>query len=256
MTWKTCEGSRVLTGAEARLFAVAIPTIIDLYLDSRESFPRENLNYSCALICGKFESLTAPQKLTILEEAATGLLTETPVCPTLTDLNEGAIYYVYRWFQQQFEDDVEAAVEVWGKYILDAYYECYPKDMEESDGIKLTMQCDDAKHASDWKFALELLADRILWDRDFEEYQAGIPDPYFIHDKVKASRGALDRVYALCYSVAYPESKELPGILKENTTNKSSNKRKKNVSDDNCVNIDNPSSACSKHTRTDAQADK
>jgi hypothetical protein len=87
-------------------------------LDRYEDEPNEGLNYGFPITEGPFERLTTPQKLTVLEEVAEALLTETPV-PQLVSLNENAIYYVFRWINQEF-DVVEDGEESWGQLVLDA----------------------------------------------------------------------------------------------------------------------------------------
>ena len=121
MTWKTVRGDRVLRGAEARLFAVAIPTIIDFKRDDEEG----KLNFGCPLIVGPFERLSPKQQISVLEEVAIALLTETSACPELTAINERAVYYVFMWLKGQL-DDFEQSIQTWGPYIAAAFDEAFP----------------------------------------------------------------------------------------------------------------------------------
>lgn len=95
MPWHTSEGDRVLQGAEAQLFAHSVAFMIDEYdLDDDKSM-KKNLNFGSPLIHGRFESLTASQKFTVLEDVADSLLTnKSPLIPEQDEYNEGAIYYV------------------------------------------------------------------------------------------------------------------------------------------------------------------
>ncbi len=56
------------------------------------------------LISAPFERLKRNEKYAVLEEVTRALLSETPTCPKLTAINESAIYYVYRWLAEQFDD--------------------------------------------------------------------------------------------------------------------------------------------------------
>jgi len=221
MTWNTPQGNRTLQGAEAVLFAICIPTMIDLYNDD-DSKPKK-LNYGCQLVQGAFEKLTTPQQFTVLEDVSTALLTDTPTCPTLNAVNESAVYYVYKWLEEQF-DDVEIGVEVWGQHIIDAYNQVHPSETKIAD--------DDSNDESDsrptldnfdedvWITAIEALADQILWDRDFEMEDTfsgtnpfsslvmdrmGIEQGYFLKQKIRARPGAVDRLYDFCSKLAYPK---------------------------------------------------
>jgi hypothetical protein len=57
------------------------------------------------------------QKFTVWEDVCTALFTPTPV-PVQTALNESAIYYVYAWLTQQFNDDLGVAGPVWGPLVI------------------------------------------------------------------------------------------------------------------------------------------
>lgn len=191
---------------------MAIPTIIDFYDDDYDR-PKK-LNFGCPLIHGRFESLSATNKFAVLEEVAESLLTNnSAVVPEQDEYNEGAIYYVYCWLKSQF-DEVDAGRDIWGDYIIAAYDECFPADEaedEETDVPRVSMDCEDE---SVWMDALEMLADRILWDRDFELYDTAAPSMlgfmrissvYFTRPPhFPNARGAKDRVYALTMRIAYP----------------------------------------------------
>ena len=123
MPWNTSKGKRCLEGAEARLFAIAIPTIIDFFNDDELN---SGLHWGCPLIEGRFELLHPSEQFAVLENVANSLLTQnSPEVPALDEYNEGAIYYVYKWLMEQF-DDVEIGVEVWGEHVIAAYDECFP----------------------------------------------------------------------------------------------------------------------------------
>mmetsp|Transcript_3566 Transcript_3566/g.5565 ORF Transcript_3566/g.5565 Transcript_3566/m.5565 type:complete len:302 (+) Transcript_3566:88-993(+) len=224
MTWYTSAGQRFLIGAEAALFSRLILTMIDLFDDDHfEKNPE--LNYGYPLIEGEFENLTTLRKFTVLHDVAIALLTDTgDTYPSLNHINEGAIYYVYRWAIERF-DDFEGGVDVWGGDIIKAYDECFPVDKNENDedtdaDDRPTLETQDK---SVWKDAIERLADRILWDRDFEmfkEFGGGsdpradaikrrmdIPSDYYdtSHSMFTARPKAKAHLYTLCSRIVYPE---------------------------------------------------
>jgi hypothetical protein len=204
MPWHTCEGGdRILQGAEARLFANAIAFMIDEYdLDSfLDRSSEKNLNFGYKLIDGRFELLTASQKFAVLEEVAVSLLTNrSSFIPQQDEYNEGAIYYVFMYILKQF-DDLDIGIECWGQQVIDAYNECFPDD---EDMKRVSMDCMEEMV---WSDAIEALADRILWDRDFEMFREAIPEllpimgitnSYYRRPlRFSNARGAKERLYAL-----------------------------------------------------------
>lgn len=206
MTWHTsCGGERVLLGAEARLFAIGIPTISDYYCDDIGRVPNATLGEVSFL--AKFTELNPDQQFTVLLEVATALLTETDECPNFNHINEGAIAYVYGFLKMQFEC-CDFANEIWGEYILDAYNEVVATDKYNIK--KLTME--SMKDEDDWLNVITELEDRILWDRDFEYYQIcddyaqDIPDYYnSCHSNIQVNPDAENLLCDLCSKIAYPD---------------------------------------------------
>ena len=145
--------------AQPRLtsFAPASSLLIDLDKDSGIG-----LNFGIPVVQGPFQNLTDPQKYTVLIDVTRQLLTETPVSDQ-TAISEGAVYYVYCWLKQQFSD-VYHGVEVWGDLILKVVAEDEEKGDGEDDYFP-TLDCYDMEK---WDSAIEWIADRILWDRDWE----------------------------------------------------------------------------------------
>jgi hypothetical protein len=202
MTWHTPGGDRVLNPAEAKLFATAVANLVEQYQEN----PRDGLNYGYPLTHGPFERLTTPQKLTILEEVVEALLTETPAPPPLVAVTEQAIYYVFCWICQQF-DIVEDGEEFWGQMVLDALGRSGSASAQEvAEGKEAPfIGCGDPE---EWECAIEEVADRILWDRDWEMEEdklsptvmalARIEEGYFSRRQVSARRGAAQRLLALC----------------------------------------------------------
>jgi hypothetical protein len=84
--------------------------------------------------------------------------------PELTSENESAIYYVYSRLHTCLEDDgVECVEAVWGEMIISAL-KSIGLDKEE-ELVLPHMGCLDAEL---WEDGIEMLADNILWDHDFD----------------------------------------------------------------------------------------
>lgn len=185
--------------------------------------PLHGPNLGTPLTKGPFENLTAEQQLTVLEEVALALLTKTPV-PEHTAVMENAVYYVYCFIFQAFETDVKGGELAFGQDVLDALGRCgkpekveeeKEKDDDESDDYELKsedecvyydpyMGCMDVEK---WEGAVEEVADRILWDRDFElgDLSPGVmafmhiqPNCFDDEEEVFGDPGAEDRLYVLC----------------------------------------------------------
>lgn len=208
MTWNTSQGKRVLGPVEGRLFADCLGTMMDMAEDGIDAGSRK-LNFGLPLVVGPFQRLTEPQKYAVLEDVTTALLTPTPSVPRLSAVNESAIYYVFRWLYQQF-DDLEAGEEIWGEQILAALTEigALPEDEVDPDEPEYLPRigCMDQ---SKWENGIETLADNILWDRDFE-MESNFPpgaasralmqvmsiDFDYFNATVQARRGAKGRLHS------------------------------------------------------------
>ncbi|KAG2494828.1 hypothetical protein HYH03_007069 [Edaphochlamys debaryana] len=110
----------------------------------------------------------------------------------------------------------EDGEEVWGKDILAAYDELFPKEGDEEEeeeefSSRPKMGCLDCNR---WAGAIEMIADQILWDRDFEMCDifrnghnsrlmahARVEPDYFEPFEGRAKPGAEDRLYDLVYSI-------------------------------------------------------
>lgn len=111
------------------------------------------------------------------------------------------------YIKRQFED-LDMGIDVWGKYIIDAYNECFPED-DDDEMKRVSMDCVEEIV---WSDAIEALADRILWDRDFEMYNEatpevlpmmGITNSYFKGaSRFLNARGAKERLYALVRGIS------------------------------------------------------
>ena len=97
--WHTADGDRVLRGAEAKVFAEGLLDLAQNELvddgESRTGIP-------------VFDSLTYPQKITILNQVAQAIFREEVPIPELTAVLEGAVGAVFQVLRSLVEQEVEA----------------------------------------------------------------------------------------------------------------------------------------------------
>jgi hypothetical protein len=117
-------------------------------------------------------------------------------------VNEAAVAAIYQNIVQQIELEIElhlvSPVEFrtrWRQSVLEAY-----RENEEEDVVQQEILSQDADNASvfdidvdclevdRWQWLVELLADRVLWDRDFEMVNEMIDAP---PERAAAMRAAL-----------------------------------------------------------------
>lgn len=101
MTWSTVNGDRILYEEEGNLFAACIETMIEVGAIEGE------LDGNEPDIVGPFADLSPARKYTVLESVTEALLEETEETPELTEINEGAIRYVFEWLKSRIESDLE-----------------------------------------------------------------------------------------------------------------------------------------------------
>lgn len=165
--WRTSTGDRILLGDEARIFLDAVRSLRDM-ITSGVDFGE---SYQTGVTL--FDSLQPTQQMMALHAVATSLLKQEVPMPELSATLEATVYAIYREIgsliemEISFSDDyvshsirsgVIAAcrwrVEVEGNWA----------DLEEDNDLP-ACECNDIEQ---WKPVIESLADRVLWDRDFE----------------------------------------------------------------------------------------
>lgn len=197
MTWHTPTGDRCLVGEEAELVRDSLATMVEELASCRET-EEEPWGYGVTL----FDELTWQQQLAVLDLLATNLLHETDETLELSGINEAAVAAVYQNIVQQIELEIElhpvSPAEFrsrWRQAALDAY-----RENESDDVVRQEVLSQDADRASvfdidaeclqvdRWRWLVELLADRVLWDRDFEMVNEMIDAP---PERAAAMRAAL-----------------------------------------------------------------
>jgi hypothetical protein len=150
--WRTSSGERALQGAEARLFAEALWSLLD------ETHTDQLYDYDLGLPC--FDNLTYGQKISVLVTVANGLLREDVPAVPLTAVLEGAIAAVFQHLMDSviFEIDEPDVGNSWREMIVAAR-----KEMEGEEVPAPT--CHDQE---EWDIEIQELSDCILWDADYE----------------------------------------------------------------------------------------
>lgn len=147
--WHTEIGDRILTGAEAVLFAETLTEMVEICIT-------EENDYDFGIQV--FDDLTYNQKLFILLEIANGLFKPTVKVQKLTAVNEGAIAAVFEnmkaLVQMELDDNLKP---LWRKLIWDCLAQIGKKKFI---GLR-------SKDYEKWEDVIEILTNRILWDLDY-----------------------------------------------------------------------------------------
>ena len=172
--WHTSEGDRTLTGAEARLFKCAVLSLVEFVRDeSDDDF--SSWNSGIAL----FDDLIWSQKLAVLETVTSHLICDSGPMPGLTAVNEAAIGAIFEYvsFETDLEIDDRPAQPRWRTMVLDACRECLVIDSEIDAEFNVLPTDPLSQDRHNWHAAVQLLADRILWDRDYEMMGEFLDEP-------------------------------------------------------------------------------
>ena len=184
--WATSQGDRTLNADEAQLVLTAVGYLHDMItvgVDLSEP-------YQTGVVM--FDTLQPTQQMAILHEVAHGLLDpETPVVE-LTAVREATVYAIYCGLASLVEiefgysDQAKPDFEL-RERIIRAYRHSDDHTAEWGDDLEDIKATDtparDCEEIEQWNRVIESLADRVLWDRDFE-LEAAFAD----HDpeKIKA----------------------------------------------------------------------
>lgn len=169
--WHTPEGDRVLRGAEAKLIKAAITGVVELILEERGMF-MDQWKYGVRL----FDELEPSQRLATLDRVATYLLTDTPECLDLCASYEAAVGALFEHIRVELvweADGVFGDSTRWEEVFTAAYQEYVADEPEDDDMPGLG----DESWGKNVDLQLEMLADRILWDRDYEMFDQFMDAP-------------------------------------------------------------------------------
>lgn len=185
MTWRTPEGERVLTGAEATLVRQSLAYLRDcVVMDLESSDPDDGWSTGIKA----FDRLSHPVRLAMLATVGTALFRKTPTCPPLNVLTEGTAGAIFETlndlvaFELDDEDPEKSDVRA---LILNAMHQvdreqCEIDEAEEAcesgEATEVELSTDDESsgmphlHCDDperWRKLIGRLSERVLWDDEF-----------------------------------------------------------------------------------------
>ena len=159
--YHTPAGERILTGAEARLFAESLGMLVDFLSD--DDYELGN---------GPFDGLQRNQKIAVLLTIARALLCKEEPAPRLTATIEAAVAAVFQhvddMLSMEIEDPQTSRPPTWRQLVLAA---C----RESTDGSDLPSEEDEDLET--WRLLIMYLEDRILWDNDWADDSLLDTDP-------------------------------------------------------------------------------
>ena len=173
--WHTSEGDRILDGAEAALFRAAVLALVERVKDERNLEP--------AYCIQLFDELTWSQRIAVLEHVASHVLASTEKPPELTAVNEAAIGAVFEHVSFEIDSEILDTPNScdWRKLVLNACYESFGKPVgsgdSDEDGTPIFPESPECERHELWHATIQMLADRILWDRDYEMVAEFLDEP-------------------------------------------------------------------------------
>ena len=169
--WRTSEGDRILRGAEAALFKAAVTDLVeDIKAEAATSHARWQSRIAL------FDDLLWSQKLAVLESVTMHLLTNAGPIPRLTAVNEAAVGVIYEHISYRVGveiDDLPSRTQ-WRQLIVETCQECFchspdrATDVDTNNSQVWRPPLVTSTNQKRWHTTVQLLADRILWDRDYE----------------------------------------------------------------------------------------
>lgn len=153
--WNTPNGKRILRPNEGRLFLAAANMLKGRIQDSDplEDFPL------------LFTELTESQQTAEIEIVTQALLASADVLPA-TAVHDAAIYSVYHQLKGEIAIEIDLLDTMeWREQTLKTLESVLDPDPEDSDLVPTVAASEDIDA---WDFAVEILVDQVLWDRDFQ----------------------------------------------------------------------------------------
>ena len=172
--WHTSRGDRTLQGDEATLVREAIDTMVDVLSLHIDDDPAGGV--ICESGIAVFDQLTPSQRIALLHDAATHLLTDVGAAPTLSAPLEATVAAIFKDIRDHvaievgFPQSTEHARWVerpgWRHLVASAFHSVTISegDFESLEELPLEASSD----LQQWERLIDYLADAILWDRDFE----------------------------------------------------------------------------------------
>lgn len=161
--WQTSIGTRTLAGSEAELVRQLLGYVY-YQMSVTLQTPDEPFESGVSL----FDRLEIPQQMALLAEVGRALLQDSQPAPKLTALREGTVGVLYEQLRWCVDEEIDREQQAqtphryWRTLIVNA---C--RGFESPDELA-DLPAPDSDDADAWDLVIESLADRILWDRDWE----------------------------------------------------------------------------------------
>jgi hypothetical protein len=196
--WHTSSGDRVIKGAEAIIIKSAITGMVEIIREESSGYG-EQWDYGIRL----FDELDWPQRLALLDQVATYLLTETRDTLELTAVNEAAVGAIFEHIMVEvsWEIDINKDRDLidekqprtqWRQMVLNV---CAQALVEEVDG-ELGLPDLHSEDHQEWHEIVDILSDGILWDRDYEMGTEFFDSPPELSQLIKDHMGIDDDYYS------------------------------------------------------------
>lgn len=206
--WRTPLGDRTLAGAEAELIRESIANMIDMLREEADGLADE---WPCGVKL--FDELSWQQRLALLARVAGALLKPDAPMPNLSAVNEAAVAAVFAQIHCNLIIELDIATEPHLPADYDIYYwrrriVAYQEPPQSEEEFFLHEQCVEL---GEWEVLLDSLADRILWDADWD-----MPD-LFLDAEPKLSRArrrrlGIEKDY-FTTPAPDPRDQDVPGIF-------------------------------------------
>jgi len=161
--WRTSTGTRTLVGSEAELVRQLLAFV---YFQINVACPAAGEPFESGV--SLFDRLEASQQLALLAEVGQGLLSADQPPPKLSSLREATVSVLFEELRACVADEVDCELEeespnrYWRRLIVRV---CIAAGDDEQIADLPDSGSDDLDA---WDLIVESLADRILWDRDWE----------------------------------------------------------------------------------------
>jgi len=170
--WHASEGNMTFSGSYGLMLAHGIRSMVDKLVTSMQfGTPYE-------LGCKTFDSMTEEQKIWTLQKVAFGLLDEnTTICELYAYL-EATVAGIFQQLDRNIRSEIVIGTALgtsdenisdgyfWRRIVHTAYESKgynEPEYLDEGEKL-LAVECTEPE---EWKIALDVLEDDILWDNDF-----------------------------------------------------------------------------------------
>ena len=160
--YHTPVGDRILSPAEARLFADSLRKIGD-YLREME----------LTMGASVFDDLQRNQQIAIFHAIARALLCPDEPAPTLTAVLEAGVWCVYQNIRDMIEVELDDSAGLMPRASLRQLILAACREAEVAEELPKA----DCRDKREWDFPIEFLESRVLWDYDWQLVDSADLDP-------------------------------------------------------------------------------